>query len=276
MEGDIVATVPHEFGLAVTTDPNRVLAEAHRAARALKDVVSKKEKPVIMNGEQYLEFEDWQTLAKFYNVTAKVTETKYVEFPGGVRGYEAKAVAFHGPTGIDVSAAESMCLNDEDKWSTRAKYEYQNGKRVKVGEVTVPLFQLKSMAQTRACAKALRNCLAWVVVLAGYKPSVAEEMTGDESGESSKPPIKEPQKKKANAEGNTVTFVPETVSVKEGKGNNGPWTKYGVKSPDGEWFGTFDKTFGALAQEAKAADRAVVVGFEIDGKYKNIVRLTLA
>ena len=42
-----------------------------------------------------------------------------------------------------------------------------------------PLFQLKSMAQTRACAKALRNVLAWVVVLAGYTPAPAEEMESD-------------------------------------------------------------------------------------------------
>ena len=34
------------------------------------------------------------------------------------------------------------------------------------------------MAQTRACAKALSNLFKWVVVLAGYKPTPAEEMTG--------------------------------------------------------------------------------------------------
>lgn len=39
-----------------------------------------------------------------------------------------------------------------------------------------PLFMLKSMAQTRACVKALRNVLAWVVVLAGFKPTPAEEI----------------------------------------------------------------------------------------------------
>jgi len=55
-----------------------------------------------------------------------------------------------------------MCLNDEPTWARK------------------PLFQLRSMSQTRASAKALRNCLAWVAVLAGYEPSVAEEMTGDE------------------------------------------------------------------------------------------------
>jgi hypothetical protein len=47
-----------------------------------------------------------------------------------------------------------------------------------VGEVLVPWFQLASMAQTRAGAKALRNAFAWVVVLAGYQPTPAEEMDG--------------------------------------------------------------------------------------------------
>src|SRR6185437_14382005 len=63
-----------------------------------------------------------------------------------------------------ISSAEAMCLNDEPNWKSK------------------PMFQLKSMAQTRACAKALRNVLAWVVVLAGYAPTPAEEM--DSSQES--------------------------------------------------------------------------------------------
>jgi len=36
------------------------------------------------------------------------------------------------------------------------------------------------MAQTRAAAKAFRNRLAWIVVLAGYKPTPFEEMAGIE------------------------------------------------------------------------------------------------
>ena len=48
--------------------------------------------------------------------------------------------------------------------------------RVRLGDETVPLFQLASMAQTRANAKVLRNVLSWVAVLAGYRPTPAEEM----------------------------------------------------------------------------------------------------
>jgi len=143
--------------LTLARDPSAVLQEAQRAAAALKDVIDRKAKPVRLNGETYLEFEDWQTVGRFYGVAAKVVETRPVEF-GEVRGWEARAVAIHAASGIEVSAADSMCLNDEPNWRNK------------------PMFQLRSMAQTRACAKALRNVLAWVVVLAGYRPTPAEEM----------------------------------------------------------------------------------------------------
>lgn len=46
------------------------------------------------------------------------------------------------------------------------------------GSELVPLYQLESMSQTRAQAKALRSRFSWVVVLAGYSPTPAEEMEG--------------------------------------------------------------------------------------------------
>lgn len=143
--------------LQLSYPPQAILVEAQKAAQALNDVISKKSKPVRFNGEQYLEFEDWQTVARFYGVAVKVTETKPVDF-GNAHGFEARAVAIHVESGREISAADSMCLSDERNWSNK------------------PLFQLRSMAQTRACAKALRNIFAWVVVLAGYKPTPAEEM----------------------------------------------------------------------------------------------------
>src|SRR3990167_7742755 len=199
MENEI-AEVSETMGSLTIREPAAVLAEAKTAAQALMTVVSQKTKPVIMNGEQYLEFEDWQTVAKFYGLTAKVVRTTFIDL-GGVKGFEATAETIRLSDGMTISSADSMCLNDEDKWSTRAKYDFVNGKKQKVGEVPVPLFQLRSMAQTRACAKTLRNVLAWVVVLAGFKPTVAEEMTGDEEFNgvpSSKPEVQMPQEKQSD------------------------------------------------------------------------------
>jgi len=172
---ELVSAARYDY-TALMRLPEQVIAEAKRAADELKRVVSSKPKKVTMNGEQYLEFEDWQTVGKFYGITAKVESTTFIDL-GGARGFEARAVALTAD-GRVISAADAMCLNDEPKWSTRAKYEYQGGKRVKTGDEPVPLFQLRSMAQTRACAKALRNVLSWVVVLAGYKTTPAEELQG--------------------------------------------------------------------------------------------------
>jgi hypothetical protein len=186
--------------LTIGRPPAIVLDEAREAARVLRDVISQKDKPVIFNGQQYLEFEDWQTVGRFYGVTARVRETRLIHIGEGdsmIIGYEAAADAVLVSSGQIISAGEAMCLNDEEKWSTRPKYEWQTNEetgrrqRVKIGEERVPLFQLRSMAQTRACAKALRNVLSWVVVLAGYRPTPAEEMTGNESsGEEDPSPSK--------------------------------------------------------------------------------------
>ena len=139
--------------------PEIVLAEAQKAAAALKKVIQGKPKPVVINGETYLEFEDWQTVGRFYGYTAGAEEApEFVEL-GGARGFKATSIAIDSH-GVIRSRATAYCMDDEERW----------GK--------APTYQLASMAQTRANAKALRNVLSWVTVLAGYKATPAEEMDG--------------------------------------------------------------------------------------------------
>jgi hypothetical protein len=178
--GMITETLNTEVG--IYSPPQAILENAMVAAKALKTVLAGKLKPVMMNGEQYLEFEDWQTVGQFYGYTVKTGEAVECEV-AGVKGAKARADLISLKTGQFIGGAEAYCMRDEDHWNTRAKYEWlenENGKRVKtkVGDETVPWFQLASMAQTRAGAKAFRNRLAWVVVLAGYKATPAEELQG--------------------------------------------------------------------------------------------------
>jgi len=144
-----------------TFNPEVVVEQARRAANALKDIVEKKPKKVVINGEQYLEFEDWQTLGYFYGFTVETGEAKEIIRDGKIIGYQAKSIVYRN--GVRVGGAEASCLRDERNWADK------------------PEFQLKSMVQTRAAAKGLRNVLAWVAVLAGYKPTPAEEITGEEN-----------------------------------------------------------------------------------------------
>lgn len=218
IEGEVTDAIPMplartggalEEQISLSRPPEVVLEEARRAAVALHDVLAKKppERKVMMNGEQYLEFEDWQTVGRFYGITAREDgDAEYVQF-GQVAGFKASAVAINAH-GHELSRATAFCLNDEEKWRARPKYEWHmvlkdgttapeessdksdwvwepnlkkggnrpKRQRVLVGEEPVPLFQLSSMSQTRANAKVLRNVLAWVVVLAGYRPTPAEEL----------------------------------------------------------------------------------------------------
>ncbi len=206
--------------ISTVRDPERALAEAIGAAKALTRVLESKKDAVIMNGKQYLEFPDWQTVGHFYGVTARVVKTQFVSLDTGhndtgtdstfVTGWEASADAI-GPDGQVLSSADGMCMTDEEKWGARNRYEWcyllkgkdrhddasyvvedpgtgnmvweKQGdknrpvkKRMLVGSAPVPTFQLRSMAQTRACAKALRNVLSWVAVLGGYGTTPAEEL----------------------------------------------------------------------------------------------------
>jgi hypothetical protein len=159
--------------LALQRAPEEILREAAIAAKALRDLVESKPKKVVLNGKTFLQFEDWLTVARFYGVTVAARSTTYVE-RGRVQGYECHAEAILVSTGQVIGAGQAECLDDEKNWNMRAVY--RDGQRV--GEEKVPLFQLRSMAQTRAQAKALRSILSWVVVLAGYAPTPAEEMDG--------------------------------------------------------------------------------------------------
>ncbi len=150
-----IVSIP-ALSLQEAIEPSKVLEFAHKAAKALKDVIDSSSKKVMINGEQFLTFENWQTIARFYNITVGTESTKPITKDNKIFGYESKAVAYRD--GIIISSAEASTFRDEASWRDK------------------PSFQLKSMAQTRAAAKCLRNILAWVVVLAGYKPTPAEEM----------------------------------------------------------------------------------------------------
>lgn len=144
-----------EIGLLKS--PDEIMLDARDAARALENLIdSNKRKPVEFNGKRYLEFPHWQTVAKFYHTTAATGRAEFVEM-GGVKGFKARGEVFDEKTGSVVGYAEAYCMTDEPNWKHK------------------PLFQLASMAQTRAACKALSNKYRYVAIVAGYEPTPAEE-----------------------------------------------------------------------------------------------------
>lgn len=138
----------------VKFDPDQDIKQGQKAAKALMKVVEIT-KPLKLNGKTYLYFEHWQTMAKFFRMTVGIEKTTKLE-----NGYEAKSMVYQN--GTIIGGAEASCLRDEVNWKGK------------------PEFQLKSMAQTRAMAKALRSILGYIPVLAGIEATPAEEMNVNE------------------------------------------------------------------------------------------------
>lgn len=244
-------------GLIVDRAPAEVLREAHIAAKALQDVVSKKAKKVVFNNEQYLEFEDLQTLGRFYGVTAgQEGDSEFCNI-GGADGAKAQAVAMRN--GQVISRATAYCMRDEPNWASK------------------PWFQLASMAQTRANAKVLRNVLAWVVVLAGYKATPAEEMDGltqkISSTAAAKPgaatpaqpnPQGQPSAAPAPGVGEEAGTVEKLAARKTAKGS-----AYLIFTFNGRSVSAFDSATHDFLQ--KHENQRIIAILETKGNYTNLI-----
>lgn len=148
-------------GVSLAASPVKMVKDGQRAAKALMDVIRVNPKwAVNIQNNEYLVYEAWQTVAQFFGCAIDTsTKPEYKQY-GDAIGFEAIANVIDKKTGVKIGGATALCLNDEANWRNK------------------PLFQLESMAQTRAGSKALRNQFSWVVVLAGYKPTPAEEVVG--------------------------------------------------------------------------------------------------
>ena len=152
-----------------TDDPVGVVERATAVATALADVLKRRQLVKRFGGNEYVLLEGWTLLGSMLGVFAQVEWTRPIE-----DGWEARALV-KTRTGDTVGSAEAMCTKRERKWSTQDDYA------------------VRSMAQTRALAKALRMPLGFIVELAGYAATPAEEMPGDsEAGLPDIPPQPKP------------------------------------------------------------------------------------
>lgn len=141
------------FGAA---DPSEVVLRATQHAEALADVIRAKHLYKTIGQKNHVLVEGWTLLGSMLGVFPVVVWTRPLE-----NGWEARVEA-RTLAGAVVGAAEAECLRSEKTWANRDDYA------------------VRSMAQTRATSKALRGPLGFIVALAGYNPTPADEIpTGD-------------------------------------------------------------------------------------------------
>jgi hypothetical protein len=150
--GTELEQVDHGTTLFRTDDPVQVLAKATETADALASVLKSRKLTSKIQGRDHVNVEGWQTLGSMLGVTPVCVWTRSLD-----NGWEARVEA-RTLDGRVVGAAEAMCTRAERTWAKRDDYA------------------LRSMAQTRATSKALASPLRFVITLAGYEGTPAEEM----------------------------------------------------------------------------------------------------
>jgi len=151
----VVASAPTT--LFRSEDPNEIVTAVAETANALAAVIKKQRLAVSISGRSYVRVEGWTMLGTMLGVYPVCTWTRKLE-----NGWEARVEA-RTRDGAIVGAAEAECLRSERSWASRDDYA------------------LRSMAQTRATSKALRQPLGFVMAVGGFETTPAEEMPPPEA-----------------------------------------------------------------------------------------------
>jgi hypothetical protein len=141
-------------------DPERMIAVASKLASTLKRIVDDRKLYAMISGRKYPTVEAWMTIGRMDNTVAQ--EESVTRQDDG--SYVATAVLVRLSDGAIVGRASALCGAPDDKpWSSRPEYNR------------------RSMAVTRAISRAFRAQYSWIMALAGYEPTPAEEMPHDDA-----------------------------------------------------------------------------------------------
>ncbi len=147
--------VPINAGPLPPAQADQFLNDATHIAKRLADIIKQQKLSVCIGNKDYVVSEGWTTLAALMGASPREMESKRLDDGGYVSRVELVA-----KDGRVLSSAEALCGADEKMWKARPEYAR------------------KSMALTRAVGKSCRIAYSWVMVLAGYAATPAEEMPG--------------------------------------------------------------------------------------------------
>lgn len=152
-----------------------VIINACSIASTLSNIIRQQRLITSIKGKEYVNVEGWTTLGAMLGVIPREVATTEQD---GI--YTSIVELVRISDGAVIGRASAEC-GEEEPWASRPRYAR------------------RSMAQTRATGKACRLAFSWIMKLAGYEPTPAEEM----------PPEQEP--------GDISPSQPETISPAQHK-----------------------------------------------------------
>ena len=150
---DIVA-VPNQVQLGtIQMRPEEVIERASQIATQLAKIIKDRQLSTRIRDKDHVRVEGWTTLGAVLGVIPRERNTIRTE-----QGFESYVELIRTSDGVVVGGASAICSWAEPRWSKADDYA------------------VRSMAITRATGKAYRLGFSWIMVLAGYSPTPAEEM----------------------------------------------------------------------------------------------------
>lgn len=263
--GSTTALVPRgatsvTLGTIRADTPEEMVSGASRVAKALADVIEQQGLAINLGGKRkHVQVEGWTTLAAMLGFLPK-EEAVEVDPEGD---YVATVALVRMSDGVAVGRASAACGSDEPRWAER------------------PRFQRRSMAITRATSKVCRQAFSWVMVLAGYEATPAEEIIGNvtlaESMEVKRPTRKVDAPANGKTWGGKIKAVRPNDGPKDGKTGKPKWVRFDILGEDGSLHSTFDKKLAASAElNANTGCEMILTSEQGEKGYWNVVSVELA
>lgn len=161
-ETAIVLAEPEvRLGSLPIQSPTDLVRRGTELAKALADVIEQQQLFVVIQKRKYVKVEGWLTLGAMLGV---VPVEDYCRRLPDNEGFEAKIDLIRAKDGGKVGSASAECTYKEQNWIKRDSYS------------------LRSMSMTRATGKAFRLSFGWIMKLANYEATPAEEMFDTSEG----------------------------------------------------------------------------------------------
>ncbi len=151
------------LGVLSASSPAALVDGASQMATELAQVIRTQNLSTVIQGRHYVQVEGWTTLGVMLGVTAREVST--LEDPDREGVYISTVELVRMADGAIISRASAEC-GDPDELDRYKKPLWASR----------PRYARRSMAQTRATGKACRLAFSWIMRLAGYEATPAEEM----------------------------------------------------------------------------------------------------
>ena len=151
--------VPMSAKVGVATNVANTLAPLVRTQGLVVKGLNNQDKEA-----EYVTVEGWEVLGTMLGI---VPDTRIVEEmkndKGRVVGFKARATLYQNPQLDDGKIVGGTVLSTAEAYCTKDDFQKK-------------FFSMASMAQTRALGKAYRMALSWIIKMAGFEATFAEDM----------------------------------------------------------------------------------------------------